>query len=256
MIFSTLLLAHLLADFVFQTDEAMLLKQRKWIPKFLNRGILLHCTIHFLTGLTLLWICGTMSLAVLCLLTCIVLAHYCIDFWKVSQAKTDLVNFLTDQALHLVIIYLLCWMWKVGHAPADLPALVISIWKHEKSISDWTRIVLVGSCSVCLVWVSGHLVGLILSKLKMRSRAEGQDNDQKDDRTGRHIGRLERILIGFFILSGNSSGLALLGTFKTLARFKQLEEDRVFTEYYIYGTLLSMVFGIGFSLVLNFLLHY
>ena len=74
------------------------------------------------------------------------------------------------------------------------------------------------------------------------------------DQAGKYIGYLERLLIGIFILIDAYQGLALLGTLKTIARFKQFE-SKAFAEYYLIGTLLSFVAGIGFSLVIKFVLQ-
>ncbi len=61
--------------------------------------------------------------------------------------------------------------------------------------------------------------------------------------TGKYIGILERILISLFIISNMYQGLLLIGAIKTLTRFKQFD-DRDFAEYYLFGTLLSLVFGL------------
>lgn len=73
--------------------------------------------------------------------------------------------------------------------------------------------------------------------------------------TGLYIGYLERLLVGVFMVSGIYTGLGLLGTLKTLARFKQLENREV-TEYFILGTMLSMLLGMLFGALLRFIVLY
>ncbi len=63
---------------------------------------------------------------------------------------------------------------------------------------------------------------------------------------GRYIGILERILIVIFIVQNLFQGLALIIAMKTLTRFKQFE-DKGFAEYYLIGTLLSLMIGIVFA---------
>ena len=70
-----------------------------------------------------------------------------------------------------------------------------------------------------------------------------------------YIGYLERLLVGVFMVSGIYTGLGLLGTLKTLERFTQLE-NREITEYFILGTLLSMLFGMIFGALLRFIVFY
>src|SRR5699024_3136647 len=67
---------------------------------------------------------------------------------------------------------------------------------------------------------------------------------------GRYIGILERILIIIFIVSNLIQGLALIIAMKTLTRFKQFEDKR-FAEYYIIGTLLSLVIGVILALTIK-----
>jgi hypothetical protein len=68
-------------------------------------------------------------------------------------------------------------------------------------------------------------------------------NEPDDNTSGKYIGYLERFLIAVFVVINVYPGLALLGAFKTLARFKHLE-SKSFAEYYLIGTLLSMVLGV------------
>ena len=67
---------------------------------------------------------------------------------------------------------------------------------------------------------------------------------------GRYIGMLERILIVIFIVSNLIQGLALIIAMKTLTRFKQFEDKR-FAEYYLIGTLLSLLIGIILALMIK-----
>lgn len=71
-----------------------------------------------------------------------------------------------------------------------------------------------------------------------------------DDPRGRYIGILERILIVIFIVQNLFQGLALIIAMKTLTRFKQFE-DKSFAEYYLIGTLLSLIIGIVFAMAIK-----
>lgn len=48
--------------------------------------------------------------------------------------------------------------------------------------------------------------------------------------------------------------LAILGALKTLARFKELD-SKSFEVYYLIGKLLSMLLGLGFGLLIQFVLY-
>lgn len=60
---------------------------------------------------------------------------------------------------------------------------------------------------------------------------------------GRMIGNMERLIIGTALIAGQYTGIALVLAAKTIARHKQLE-DQVFAEYYLIGTLYSILYTI------------
>lgn|SRR5690625_1028765 len=72
----------------------------------------------------------------------------------------------------------------------------------------------------------------------------------KENPRGRYIGMLERILIVVFVVSNLIQGLALIIAMKTLTRFKQFEDKR-FAEYYLIGTLLSLLIGVILALMMK-----
>lgn len=72
----------------------------------------------------------------------------------------------------------------------------------------------------------------------------------KENRRGRYIGILERVLIVILVVQNLYQGLALIIAMKTLTRFKQFD-DKSFAEYYLIGTLLSLIIGIVFAEVIK-----
>jgi len=69
--------------------------------------------------------------------------------------------------------------------------------------------------------------------------------------TGRMIGILERALVFIFVIANNLSGIPFILTAKSLARFKQLN-DRDFAEYYLIGTLFSVLIALCGGFILRF----
>jgi len=72
-------------------------------------------------------------------------------------------------------------------------------------------------------------------------------------RAGRIIGMLERILTFFLILANQYAAIGFLLTAKTVTRFKDLE-SRDIAEYYLIGTLLSMVSVVLIAMVCKHLI--
>ena len=70
-------------------------------------------------------------------------------------------------------------------------------------------------------------------------RRPGEPGKAEYDR-GRLIGLLERLLFFFFVLQGQYSTLGFVLAAKGIARFKELE-NRDFAEYFLIGTMLSIV---------------
>ncbi|MDI9471126.1 MAG: DUF3307 domain-containing protein [Bacillota bacterium] len=61
---------------------------------------------------------------------------------------------------------------------------------------------------------------------------------------GALIGNLERLLSVIFLAIGQPAAIGLVCTAKSIARFKQIEEDKGFAEYYLIGTLYSILYAI------------
>lgn len=61
---------------------------------------------------------------------------------------------------------------------------------------------------------------------------------------GRHIGRLERLAILLLFYTNNVASIAVVVAIKALTRFRAIEANQQhFAEYYLIGSLLSLIFG-------------
>ncbi len=67
---------------------------------------------------------------------------------------------------------------------------------------------------------------------------------------GRIVGLLERLIVFFLVLEGEYGALGLVMATKGLARFKNLD-DREFAEYFLIGTMLSIVLAGGIALIVK-----
>ena len=90
---------------------------------------------------------------------------------------------------------------------------------------------------------------LELPPLQMR-REEDRTAGAIDIARGRTIGALERALALTFVLLGQYGALGLIVAAKSLARFKALE-DREFAEYFLIGTLASLLLALAGGLGLR-----
>ncbi|MEK7269347.1 MAG: hypothetical protein AAB215_00230, partial [Planctomycetota bacterium] len=67
---------------------------------------------------------------------------------------------------------------------------------------------------------------------------------------GRIIGLLERLLVFSLVLESQYGAFGLVIATKGLARFKNLD-DREFAEYFLIGTMLSIVLAGGIALIVK-----
>lgn len=74
--------------------------------------------------------------------------------------------------------------------------------------------------------------------------SDKKEINNTEEGAGALIGNLERILSVIFLYLGQISAIGLIYTAKSIARFKQIEENRRFAEYYLIGTLYSILYAI------------
>jgi MFS family permease len=94
---------------------------------------------------------------------------------------------------------------------------------------------------------------LELPRLQMR-RDEDRTAGAIEISRGRAIGALERALALTLVLLGEYTAVGWIIAAKSLARFKALE-DREFAEYFLIGTLASLLFAVLAGVGMRILLH-
>ncbi len=215
-----LLLAHVIADFLLQSDRMI---ERKTRPATLA----LHAGLVLLTSALLLAPTTPQGAIALAILT---VTHAVIDRIKLHFGDT-LRPYLIDQAAHLVTI-------------AAIAFIAPTLWAN----SLWTTLPDTAPLTTAMLWLAGFIAavaagGHAVAKLMApyhafwtRRRILG--GGLKD--AGRMIGQLERGLTYLLVLSGLPSGVAFLIAAKSILRFNATKDDRHVAEYVIIGTLASI----------------
>lgn len=268
----TLVVAHVLADFLFQT---------KWIleDKRDPKRFAMHIAIVAATA----WgLSGTWDLRVIALIT---VTHALADAAKlawIALGKTDekkaardtFYPFLIDQLFHLAVIVA---------AAIIFPSTVADGWWGGLS-ADQQRALFQAIAVVGGVVLSVSAGGIVIDKLlagfgvhrdAARSEATAtpapavaaaaQANPQTTNPAaptslglpggGQAIGWLERGLTLLFLLVGQPEGIGLLLAAKSILRFSDANA-RAHTEYVIIGTLLSFGWGIVTAVLTRAALHH
>ncbi|MBW3468103.1 DUF3307 domain-containing protein [Arthrospiribacter ruber] len=221
--FVKILLAHLIGDFILQPNSWVKAKETSRLKAY---QFYLHIIIH--TGLVLLvlW-----DLSYWLLALTIGGIHALIDVLKLYGQKE--VNkpqwFVADQALHLLSILALWYIWFQPQ---------IYFFQYFDNISFWTLL----SSFLFVTWVVGVVINVLLANwAKALEESEGESLVN----AGRYIGILERLMVFIFVLTDHWEAIGFLLAAKSIFRFGDLKEskDRKLTEYILIGTLLS--FGIA-----------
>ena len=221
MIFTKLLLAHLLGDFVLQPTRWVVHKEAN---KISSPYIYLHVLIHFSLVMLIFWDLNAWKIALI-----IGLSHYVIDLSKLyigPKFKNQSIPFFLDQGLHILVIYCCTYY-------PNLKSTTLEIFNDF----NWPLI-------TAFVFVT-YPAAIIMSKLLQRMSDQIELDHKSLQNAGKYIGVLERLFVLVFILLGRWEAIGLLITAKSVFRFNDLKErnNRKLTEYILIGTLIS--FGLA-----------
>lgn len=250
-----LLAAHLLADFVFQTDRMAAGKER-WGP------LLGHVTVVAISSWALIGHVGAVQLVVL-----VSLFHLLIDMAKTALERLTLPDrvadaseltsgfwsrngrptlFLGDQALHMVS--LIAAVWVAASVPfLSAPPPDAGLWATTFG-SLYLRFLVLVCGWVVATTGAGYFFAHFLARFETQLEPDQRGGLSKG---GYWIGVTERSLIYLFILVGEPTGIGFLAAAKSVFRIGELRDakDRKLAEYILIGTLLSfaaaMVVGLA-----------
>ncbi len=194
----------------------------------------------------------------------------------------NLLSFVLDGRLHepghrtfARIVILVCWLLLLALVCSNRFDLAFSFWALRvvdgliaafdglgQVDSQCLQALLGCSAGVLLAVAESHVViRFFFHALQVKPTMQiGDDStapsiDQVEYNRGRVIGALERILCYFLVLQGAYSALGFLIAAKGMTRFKQLD-NREFAEYFLIGTLLSVLLAGMVALLVRSLLGF
>ncbi|WP_107037563.1 DUF3307 domain-containing protein [Brumimicrobium mesophilum] len=225
------LLAHILGDFVFQSDK-WVKNKRKF--KLKSPKLYLHILIHGLFLILALQFDFSYWLGILIVL----LSHFVIDIGKLYAEKkwNNISLFFIDQFLHLAVI--------LGVVQYYAP------YNFNKLEIYYPQILLLAVAVLLVTVVTSILMRVLISKW-----GPMQKDGKSLKNAGAYIGMLERLFIFGFIILNFWAGIGFLLGAKSIFRFGDLtnSKDRNLTEYVLIGTLLSFGFAIMIGVGYNWL---
>jgi hypothetical protein len=216
--FAALLLAHVLADFTFQTD---------WIVRHKRNPLVLLLHIVVVFGFTTAALGGIWELALV-----IAAAHLVIDavkLWALPRhISGSFAGFAADQTAHLATLCAAA-IWFPG-------AVAAGTWAAWLGLLTAPELLLSGL--IVTVTAGGYAVGLLTARFSQQVEQRGMAD------AGRLIGQLERALVFLLVMIEQPAGIGFLIAAKSILRFDTAREDHKASEYVIIGTLASVTWAL------------
>lgn len=258
ILWMTLVLAHLLGDFVLQRGVVVQGKAGGSKTAYAEHG-----AIHFISMIIMLTaFVGSPVLQprTIGILIIVVFAHLGLDAAKerIGTGADEQVRrwpFIVDQVLHILVITVAV-------------IAIVPVTSLAGPSAFWTRVsnqALVLACGyTAVVIAAGHLNAVLLkpfSELYNLPDNYGQDNQEgivKDAglaRAGMIIGILERFLILTAVLANSPAGVGLVVAAKSVFRFQDANKDRQNAEYFLIGTFLSVTEAVIGGIIIRRLLY-
>ena len=248
-------IAHLLADFYFQSPK---LAERKDAD---IKGVFTHCYLYALTMVGLsaaLFLPGSHWHLILAGIVISAL-HMLFDIIKYELqlkyasrmpvgSKTSAALYLADQALHIAAIFFLIQCCYLSQYRFVLPSFL------TRDTLKWLLLILINAkpANITFKKIFQKYVPdpSIHEQLSFTETAERLP----EPGAGALIGTIERFLCIIFISLGQFAAIGLIYTAKSIARFEKIGKNPRFAEYYLIGTLYSILFVlVSYQLIMKLL---
>lgn len=224
-----LLAAHLLSDFILQSDWMIANKKKPTV-------FFLHILI---VGVSAAAFIGARDREAALAVAVVVVTHFAIDLAKMLLGDS-LLTFVADQLAHLIVVLGVSVAWPSLAAQGGWALL------PGDAQSQYYAFLVYGSGLIAAVPLGGILIKKMIKPFVPAGNSSAAA--QTPANAGRYIGWLERVLTFAFILARQPEGVGFLLAAKSVLRIGDLkdEHDRSHAEYIIIGTFLS--FGWGFAI--------
>lgn len=225
-----LLVWHVLLDFHLQTEKTVREKEAgKWL------GQLKHALVAFALAVPIV----VLEPGLAWLMGALVTSHMLLDILKTvvlrkwAQRTSDQQKLLRrhallfgiDQGLHLIIIFVFTLIWSQSGDLQFLP-------DFESSYISFLLflLLLTKPANVSFKLLFGRFADESSPTLVQPMRGAGAI-----------IGTLERLIMALFLFLRQYAALALIFTAKSIARYDRISKSQKFAEYYLIGSLFSIL---------------
>lgn len=232
---SLLLIGHFLGDFYFQNNKLALSKEKNF------NDLLIHSSIY---GLSIFFISlPVISQGLIKWLLLIAILHFAVDWLKFYINRKFKLNvkgktrlYFIDQLNHIIVIILIVMI--IGFLPETIEYTVPVI-----NISNKLNI----NIDPFIYWALAVLIiikpfSVTIRKVLYQYQPTTVDKEEfGHPGAGSLIGILERLLILLMLSQNQYTAIGFVLTAKSIARYNKIIENPQFSEYYLLGTLLSIL---------------
>lgn len=238
------LIGHFLGDFYFQSDQIAAGKDKSF------NKLLIHGLVYLLT--MVLIIVPIFGFTFLKWVLIVSLIHIGVDWLKMyltkkrkPDNKMQIYAYMIDQLIHVVTIL-------------ALVALMASVSKTFQFSGPMKKVLEMGNFDIemMLKWTLSSIIvikpvsitiGKLLYKYQPKTMAKEEVGHPG---AGSLIGILERLIILMMLSQNQYAAIGFVLTAKSIARYNKLIENPQFSEYYLLGTLLSILLVIATHTIL------
>jgi len=224
-------IGHVLGDFYFQGEKLAKEKDESFI------GVLKH-SIEYLVVVMIVMI-PIISFDMVLAALYLSIAHFVVDAVKYVLIKRKKIKksgmiFIMDQTVHIASIVILtfimfCWNFEIVDFKI-VSEIQTAFGLDMLMAAKWILVLLI------IHIPSNMLIHSILNGYKPQEKNELIMVDQ---RFGRRIGTIERLIMLLLIAMDQYAAIGFVLTAKSIARYDKIAKDEKFAEYYLLGTLLS-----------------
>lgn len=226
-------ISHLLGDFYFQTEKMAEAKDKTY------RGVVLHCAEYYVAAL--LVVLPVFSFSMVAAITLASFIHFAIDSVKYlllarKRIKKNGRMFVVDQCIHALSIFILAYFMNdggcsIGHI-AIVNRILVVYGCEPEMLAKWLFVIL----------LLHKPANILIQNLLGAYKPKAEDGIiRADNRIGRRIGTMERLIMLAFLSVNQYTAMGFVLTAKSIARYDKIAKDEKFAEYYLLGTLVSVL---------------
>lgn len=247
------LIGHIVGDFYFQSKDLSDEKNTS------NKALLKHIIVY---GVCMMVSVLLFAFSVKAFVGAVVLGvlHGVVDWGKVIFARKNKFSsrclYVSDQVIHVICLMLVAIIIEAlsldSFCKSSIPEFIILALLSEHafdllsgvSFSADGNIALRFSSLVLAVMLVIKPTNITFSQCFSEYKPPDDAVSESEVKTGGLIGSIERLLILLLAALGQYAAIALIVAAKSMARYKQISENKAFAEYYLLGTLFSVLFAL------------